>query len=61
MSTTDTEPTDDVIDNVSSMTTGTKASPCDIVDSKPVGVNTTSGTSTDPMEDVIDRPVKEIV
>ena len=45
MSTTDTEPTDDVIDNVSSITTGTKASPCDIVDSNPVGVRTTSGTA----------------
>ena len=38
MSTTDTEPTEDVIDNVSSIVTGTKASPCEKVDSKPVGV-----------------------
>jgi len=59
MSTTDTEPIEDVIDNVSSMTTGTKASPCEKVDSKPVGVRTTSGTSTDPTLDVICIPVKE--
>jgi len=38
ISTTDTEPRDDVIDNVSSIVTGTKASPCEKVDSKPVGV-----------------------
>ena len=61
MSTTDTEPTEDVIDKVSSITTGTKASPCDIVDSKPVGVNITSGISTDPTEAVIDKPVGDIV
>ena len=57
ISTTDTEPIEDVIDNVSSIETGTKASPCDNVISKLVGVIITSGTSTEPTLDVIDKPV----
>ena len=59
ISTTDGEPTEDVMDNESSTTTGTKASPCEKVDSKPVKPMLMSSTVTEPMLDVICIPVKE--
>jgi hypothetical protein len=54
------EPTDAEKDTPSTLT-GTKASPCDNVISKLVGVITTSGTSTVPILKDADTPVKEIV
>jgi len=61
MSTTETLPSDDVVDRPVSITTGTKASPCEDVIDCPVGVIITSGISTEPTLDVIDKPVGNIV
>jgi hypothetical protein len=60
MSTTDTEPIENVAD-IPSTITGIKASPCDDVISKLEGVIIWSGTSTEPTLDVIDKPVGNIV
>ena len=49
------------MDNVSSMVTGTKASPCEDVTDCPVGVIITSGMSIEPTLEVIDKPVGNTV